>query len=201
VVAASDVVALGIESAAVDAGFTVSQRLRAGELSPSSYIDAPTVLLIAADAATALHLATTARGRSSDLRIVLVVPTPDQHILTEALRLGWTSVVALDSKDHELVASLRATATGLVFPGLAELAHGLGAAPLPAGLLADDVRVLELLASGATNTEIADALHLSEATAKRRVSRVLKKLGATNRAAAVNRAAKLGVLASGRHRP
>jgi two-component system response regulator DesR len=55
--------------------------------------------------------------------------------------------------------------------------------------------VLELVASGLTNAEIAAQLHLSPNTVKEHASTLYRKLGARNRAEAVLRAQRLGVLA------
>ena len=57
--------------------------------------------------------------------------------------------------------------------------------------------VLVLLAGGATNAEIATALHLGETTVKTHVSRVLMKLGARDRTQAVVMAYELGVVRPG----
>jgi DNA-binding NarL/FixJ family response regulator len=54
--------------------------------------------------------------------------------------------------------------------------------------------VLELVATGATNREIADMLHLSPHTIKEHTSALYRKLEARNRADAVLRAQRLGIL-------
>jgi DNA-binding NarL/FixJ family response regulator len=54
--------------------------------------------------------------------------------------------------------------------------------------------VLELVAGGATNREIASALHLSPHTVKEHTSAVYRKLAVRNRAEAVQRAQRLGLL-------
>jgi DNA-binding NarL/FixJ family response regulator len=54
--------------------------------------------------------------------------------------------------------------------------------------------VLERVATGASNPEIAAALHLSERTVTHHVSAILAKLGAPNRLAAVERARARGLL-------
>jgi two-component system response regulator DesR len=54
--------------------------------------------------------------------------------------------------------------------------------------------VLELVRSGATNREIAEALHLSPHTIKEHASGLYRKLDARNRAEAVDRAQRLGLL-------
>ncbi|MGD0197813.1 MAG: response regulator transcription factor [Solirubrobacteraceae bacterium] len=53
--------------------------------------------------------------------------------------------------------------------------------------------VLDLIANGSTNREIAAALHLSPHTIKEHTSSLYRKLGARNRAEAVQRAQRLGL--------
>ena len=65
----------------------------------------------------------------------------------------------------------------------------------PANRLSDREReVLELMASGATNREIADALHLSPWTIKEYTGALYRKLEVRNRAEAVQRGQRLGLL-------
>jgi DNA-binding NarL/FixJ family response regulator len=66
---------------------------------------------------------------------------------------------------------------------------------LPAPLLSEREReVLDLIAAGSTNREIASTLYLSPHTVKEHTSAVYRKLGARNRADAVQRAQRLGLL-------
>jgi two-component system response regulator DesR len=62
-------------------------------------------------------------------------------------------------------------------------------------LSAREREVLDLIAGGATNREIAAALHLSPHTIKEHTSSLYRKLGARNRAEAVQRAQRLGLSA------
>jgi two-component system response regulator DesR len=62
------------------------------------------------------------------------------------------------------------------------------------GLSDRERAVLELMASGSTNPEIGEALHLSKHTVKEHTSGVYKKLGVRNRTEAVQRAQRLGLL-------
>jgi DNA-binding NarL/FixJ family response regulator len=62
------------------------------------------------------------------------------------------------------------------------------------GLSERERAVLELMASGATNPEIGEALHLSRHTVKEHSSAVYRKLGVRNRTEAVQRAQRLGLL-------
>ena len=56
--------------------------------------------------------------------------------------------------------------------------------------------MLDLIARGATNREIAAALHLSPHTIHEHTSSLYRKLGARNRADAVQRAQRLGLSTS-----
>jgi DNA-binding NarL/FixJ family response regulator len=62
------------------------------------------------------------------------------------------------------------------------------------GLTERERAVLELMASGATNPEIGEALHLSRHTVKEHSSAVYRKLGVRNRTEAVQRAQRLGLV-------
>ena len=61
-------------------------------------------------------------------------------------------------------------------------------------LTAREQEVLDLMARGSTNREIADALHLSPHTIHEHTSSLYRKLGARNRADAVQRASRLGLI-------
>jgi DNA-binding NarL/FixJ family response regulator len=65
--------------------------------------------------------------------------------------------------------------------------------PAPAGLTGRETEVLRLLASGATNADIAAELFISPKTASVHVSNILGKLDVPNRATAGARARELGL--------
>jgi DNA-binding NarL/FixJ family response regulator len=69
-----------------------------------------------------------------------------------------------------------------------------GSAPAGPGLTPREREVLELVATGATNREIAARLHLSPHTVKEHTSSLYRKLEARNRADAVLRAQRMGLL-------
>ncbi len=62
------------------------------------------------------------------------------------------------------------------------------------GISARELRVLEELAAGRSNQEIADRLHVSPNTVKTHVARLYEKLGAKRRTDAVARARELGIV-------
>ena len=67
----------------------------------------------------------------------------------------------------------------------------------PSGVMLSEreKQVLDLMAGGATNREIAGSLHLSPHTVKEHTSALYRKLKARNRAEAVQRGQRLGLLA------
>jgi len=67
----------------------------------------------------------------------------------------------------------------------------------PAGLTHKEVEVLELLATGLRNKEIALRLHRSARTVEHHIAAILAKLGVATRAEAVGAAYRLGVVAAG----
>lgn len=101
-------------------------------------------------------------------------------------------------------ARLLLRATPPTTPYRATLLRAFGDAPSPAPLVtasplveplsARERDVLQLLASGQTNQEIADALSVAVTTAKKHISNIIGKLGVRNRTEAIARARELRLL-------
>jgi len=105
-----------------------------------------------------------------------------------AAAAGASGFVPKDWSARDVARAVRMVAIGMtVFPPQSEG---------PAVPLSERERdVLGLLAGGATNREIAERLHLSPHTVKEYTSALYRKLKARNRAEAVRRAERLGLLA------
>jgi NarL family two-component system response regulator YdfI len=111
----------------------------------------------------------------------------------EALRAGVRAVLPEDVLPDQLVAALEAAAQGLtvMHPAQTEalLAAPVGAprrmAELAEPLTPREREVLQMLASGSGNKEIASRLSISEHTVKFHVTSILGKLGASSRTEAV----------------
>ncbi|MCH0569079.1 response regulator transcription factor [Streptomyces sp. MUM 136J] len=93
-----------------------------------------------------------------------------------------------DTAGMELQAARRVFERVRATPALEEvrrlLGQGSGAAPVPGGLTPREVEVLRLVATGASNREIADRLVISDRTVARHLSNMFTKLGVSSRAAA-----------------
>lgn len=101
---------------------------------------------------------------------------------------GAQGFIAKDRPAAEIVDAVRRVAAG-------ETAfEGAAATPSAKALSPREQEVLELVAAGLTNGEIAARLHLSPNTVKEHASALYRKLGARNRAEAVQLAQRLGVL-------
>jgi DNA-binding NarL/FixJ family response regulator len=105
-----------------------------------------------------------------------------------ALSVGASGFIPKDRPSAEIVAALHAVGRGrTMFATQPE-------APM-SGLSPRERDVLALVASGATNREIASTVHLSPHTVKEHLTSLYRKLGARNRTDAVQRAQRRGLLA------
>ncbi len=141
---------------------------------------------------------------------VLVLTTfgLDEYIV-EALRAGASGFITKDVPADELVRAVRVVAAGdaLLTPGVTRqlLDRVARRLPAPVGQAPDELdqlterehEVLELLARGMSNAEIAEALVVGEATVKTHVSNVLMKLGLRDRVQAVVLAYEIGLVRPG----
>ena len=137
------------------------------------------------------------------VRVLLLSTFDLEDYLLEAVRAGVSGITLKDTPPDELVAGLRAIARGdaLAEPAttvrlLASILRTQPPAPPPAGLddlTAREREVLELLARGRSNAEIATQLEAGEPAVEADVAEVLGKLGARDRlqAAMVAHASRL----------
>ncbi len=129
-------------------------------------------------------------GVSAETRVVLFTSFADASLLEEALDAGASGYVLKRMDLSELALTVRAAASGEVridteAQAALEAARG---GPDPEGPMArlslQERRVLELIAEGNTNRQIAASLDLAEKTVKNYVSSVLRKLGVARRSEA-----------------
>ncbi len=133
-----------------------------------------------------------AAGAEAPERLVALVA--DEAAGAAAAALGARGIVFRDAGGPQLEAAVRAVAAGLAVRE-PELLPVPDAPPPEAGELTPREReVLQLLAEGRSNKEIAARLGISDHTAKFHVASVLAKLGVERRTEAVVRAARLGLV-------
>jgi two-component system response regulator DesR len=127
------------------------------------------------------------RGERPELRVLLISGAGRISVST-ARACGASGFVPKDWPAADIARAVRMVALGIA---LFEPAP----APAPQLVLSGREReVLERVAAGATNREIAAQLHLSPHTVKEHTSALYRKLEVRNRAEAVQRAQRLGLL-------
>lgn len=131
---------------------------------------------------------------------VLVLTTYDTDSDTlPAIEAGATGYLLKDAPRDELFTAVRAAADGRTVLSPAVATRLITRVRTPAGatdqsLSAREREVLELVAKGTSNREIAAELFISEATVKTHLTHIFAKLGAKDRAAAVAVAYDRGIL-------
>ena len=125
------------------------------------------------------------------------------EIVYEALRAGASGFLLKDAPEERLTSAIRVIADGgsMFAPSvtrrlIAEFASRRSAQPRPslAALTEREVEVLEQIAHGLSNSEIAQALFITENTAKSHVARILTKLQLRDRVQAVVLAYETGLI-------
>ncbi|MEU7062707.1 response regulator transcription factor [Streptomyces sp. NPDC046161] len=137
--------------------------------------------------------------------LVLTTFDEDDHVYG-ALRAGASGFVVKDMALDDILAAVRVVASGdaLIAPGvtrrlIADFAARPAAVPVRSprtieGITEREREVLALVGRGRSNTEIAQDLFITVATAKSHVSRLLTKLGARDRVQLVITAYESGLV-------
>ncbi|HSF82846.1 MAG TPA: response regulator transcription factor [Anaerolineales bacterium] len=128
---------------------------------------------------------------------VLVLTTYDSDAdILPAVEAGATGYLLKDSSREELFAAIRATAGGesMLTPAVASRLLERMRLPAEENLSPREVEVLQLVAAGSSNSEIANQLHISQATVKSHLIHIFGKLGVSDRTAAVTVSLQRGIL-------
>jgi DNA-binding NarL/FixJ family response regulator len=126
--------------------------------------------------------------RTSPATRVLLISGAGRMSPAAARAAGASGFVSKDWEAADIARAVRMVGLGMtMFPPKADQ---------PAPLLTEREReVLDLIAAGSTNREIAQRLYLSPHTVKEHTSMLYRKLHARNRAEAVQLAQRIGLLA------
>jgi len=131
---------------------------------------------------------------ASEIAVVVLADWAASDSLADALRAGVRAVLPADVSADQIFATVQAAVAGLVILHPQEVNEAFPAATtslsrppaeLPEPLTRRETEVLQMLASGLANKEIAARLNISEHTVKFHVASVLGKLGASGRTEAV----------------
>lgn len=140
-----------------------------------------------------------ARREQLPSRVLVLVDARDGGGVLDAVRAGAAGCLTRDSEWPELAAALRALAAGatVLAPDIVTcLAHEIRLQrrlDRPT-LAAREREILALVADDCSTREIATRMHLSAATVKSYLQRAYQKLDVTDRASAVARALRLGLV-------
>lgn len=143
----------------------------------------------------------------SEAKVLMLTTFDMDEYVYEALRAGASGFLLKDVPPERLVAGIRAVATGeaLLAPSVTRrlietFIQRQPARPLPGSLdelTAREREVLELMARGLSNAEIAETFVVSETTVKTHVAHILDKLELRDRVQAVVFAYECGLVQPG----
>jgi DNA-binding NarL/FixJ family response regulator len=136
--------------------------------------------------------------------LVLTTYADDQWVL-DAVRAGAAGYLLKDTRRDALVDAIKGTVEGRTYldPAIAgKLTHQIASGVAPSRYAEPQLdpftereqEVLDLLAQGHSNPEIADRLHLARGTVRNYVSAILQKLGVSDRTQAAVVAVQRGLL-------
>lgn len=141
------------------------------------------------------------RSHDPTIACLMLTSYSDDEALFEAIMAGASGYVLKQIRGNELVSAVRRVATGesLLDPAITGQVLRRLREPAPederlSRLSDQERRILDLIAEGRTNRQIANQMNLAEKTIKNYVSSLLAKLGMERRTEAAVFAARLEVL-------
>lgn len=137
------------------------------------------------------------RSELRDVEVVALTSVLDDDSVVAAVRAGAIGYLLKSAEANDLRRALRAAAAGQVQldpAAAARLVREVRSPAAPESLTDREGEVMQLLARGLANKEIARDLGISEDTVKTHVSRILGKLGAQSRTQAVLHAMRVGLV-------
>ena len=158
-----------------------------------------TLMDIAMPGRTGLQALREIRAQWPEAKVVILTVSDEDADLFEAVEAGACGYLLKSLKADEFIEMLRGVERGeaaMTRQTTARLMAGFGhrAEHSPQNLTPRETELLQLMAQGLSNKEIATALSLSENTVKYHLKNVLQKLGAHNRTEATAHAIRNGIL-------
>ena len=127
-------------------------------------------------------------------RTIVLTSFMKEEEIYRAIRAGAQGHLLKDTSEIEMVAAILAVAEGKRYIPR-DFAARLADRMLRQDLTPRELRVLELLAVGSTNKQIASELDISDNTVRTHVNNIMEKLQVSDRTEAVANALKKGVIA------
>ena len=137
------------------------------------------------------------RQELPDVDVIALTSVLEETAIYRAMRAGATGYLLKDIDADELCRAIKSAAAGQVSlsPEVAKrLLREVEPPPHPEPLTDRETEVLQHLALGKSNKEIASALVIAEKTVRTHVSSVLGKLGVSSRTQAVLYAVRVGLV-------
>jgi DNA-binding NarL/FixJ family response regulator len=134
---------------------------------------------------------------------VLVLTTYDTDAdILRAVEAGATGYLLKDAPRERLFPAIRSAARGetVLAPTVATRLVNRMRVPAEEALTSREIEVLELVARGSSNADVAASLFISEATVKTHLLHIFGKLGVDDRTAAVVSALERGIIALSRRK-
>ena len=134
-------------------------------------------------------------------RVLLLTSFEDDEYVMAALQAGAQGYILKNASDALLVQAIRAAHRGerVFSPRVTEtmvrkLVGGDADLPPLEPLDTEEIQILHLLADGASNSDIGQALYLSSTSVKRKLSRIFSKMNVQTRAQAAAEAVRRGLI-------
>jgi NarL family two-component system response regulator YdfI len=205
IVAASPLIRGGLQSMLADSRFGIIGSAADLESISGQLVDVePDVVLVeaAADAQEELLNALEDTELAQEYPIIVLSEQPKTTWLSKVLRAGVRAFLPRDVAPEQLRAALEAAAAGLIVIHPSELDTVFSATVGPSAPLDEllepltrrEREVLQMLAAGLANKEIATRLAISDHTVKFHVASILGKLGASTRTEAVSAGIRRGLV-------
>ena len=136
-----------------------------------------------------------------EARVIMLTVEETQAKVGEAIQAGAAGYLLKDVDAHELARAVHLAAEGsaVIHPNLTrqfidEIRQLTRGEQSVSSLSAREVEVLQMIAYGATNRQVAEALRISPQTVKTYLERIFTKLGVSDRTRAVAVALKHGIV-------
>jgi len=137
------------------------------------------------------------RSELPDVEVIALTSVLEDASVTGAVKAGAIGYLMKDTEAEELGRAIKAAAEGRVYlapEAAARLMREVRTPESPETLTERETEVLQLLARGKANKQIATSLYVTEKTVKAHVSSILAKLGVQSRTQAALYAVRAGLV-------